>query len=236
MKKYLAGLVTGIILATATISFAANPIKLVVNGKEVKSDVPPQVINGRTLVPARPLAEALGAKVEWDDANRSVVITGEGYQKLNVDASSVWQGGPIMLNKSLEVTIENVGYVDSFKPEYISAKDGVITPGDGGRLLILTYTAVNQSDKYVDIRDITTNAFKLMPDKDDGRKWYFNQNDIDYKKLSDNRYLMSGDTIKGSLIAYIPTDVSLNKITIPKYMVGLPKDLQVNIPNAEKTQ
>ena len=70
------GLLVGVILATATTAVAAPDIvKLIVNGQEVQSDVPPQVIDGRTLVPARFLAEALGANVEWDSSNNSVVVT-----------------------------------------------------------------------------------------------------------------------------------------------------------------
>lgn len=36
-----------------------------VNGKKMKLDVPPQVVNGRTLVPTRFISEALGAEVNW---------------------------------------------------------------------------------------------------------------------------------------------------------------------------
>ncbi|MBE3586356.1 MAG: copper amine oxidase N-terminal domain-containing protein [Thermoanaerobacter sp.] len=36
-----------------TIAFADNPIKLFVNGQEIKPDVPPQLINGRTMVPIK---------------------------------------------------------------------------------------------------------------------------------------------------------------------------------------
>ncbi len=78
MKKYIIGLVTGLLLGflLATTSLAAdNPIKLIVNGKEIQCDVPPQVINGRTMVPARFVAEPLGAKVEWDAIGNAVIIT-----------------------------------------------------------------------------------------------------------------------------------------------------------------
>lgn len=76
MRKFLAGLIVGIVLATGVSVMADGPVvKLFVNGVEIKSDVPPQIIAGRTLVPARPLAEALGAKVEWDAANSTVVVT-----------------------------------------------------------------------------------------------------------------------------------------------------------------
>ena len=50
--------------------FAASPIKLIVNGQEIKPDVPPQIINGRTMVPVRWVAEALGANVQWDANNK----------------------------------------------------------------------------------------------------------------------------------------------------------------------
>lgn len=80
MKRFstglLIGLLTGLILATTTFALADNPIKLIVNGKEIQSEVPPQVINGRTMVPARFLAEALGATVAWDEAQNAVVVTG----------------------------------------------------------------------------------------------------------------------------------------------------------------
>lgn len=73
MKRFstglIIGLVTGLIVATATFALAANPIKLIVNGQEIQCDVPPQNINGRVLVPARFVAESLGASVTWDAAN-----------------------------------------------------------------------------------------------------------------------------------------------------------------------
>jgi hypothetical protein len=79
MKKYFLGALTGFIACTmlvSTMAIANSPIKLIVNGAEVFSDVPPQIIDGRTMIPARPLAEALGAKVEWDAKNSAVVVTG----------------------------------------------------------------------------------------------------------------------------------------------------------------
>ncbi|MFY0546048.1 copper amine oxidase N-terminal domain-containing protein [Brevibacillus sp. H7] len=46
------------------ISFKAGDSTLLVNGKTVKIDVPSFIKNGRTLVPARALAEALGGKID----------------------------------------------------------------------------------------------------------------------------------------------------------------------------
>ena len=38
-------------------------------------DVPPMILSGRTMVPARVIAESLGATVNWDNASRTVTIT-----------------------------------------------------------------------------------------------------------------------------------------------------------------
>nr|WP_274377396.1 stalk domain-containing protein [Desulforamulus aeronauticus] len=43
-------------------------------------DVKPQLINGRVMVPAKYVAEGLGAKVEWDIAQNAVVINSNGAQ------------------------------------------------------------------------------------------------------------------------------------------------------------
>lgn len=45
------------------------------NNQPVNLDVPARLRNGRTLVPIRFVSEALGANVEWQQANNRVVIT-----------------------------------------------------------------------------------------------------------------------------------------------------------------
>jgi hypothetical protein len=88
-KKWL--VVTGAVvltLALAAGAFAANPIKLIVNGQEIKPDVPPQIINGRTMVPIRWVAEALGADVQWDEQQRIVRVD---FGELPQSIQEKWQ-------------------------------------------------------------------------------------------------------------------------------------------------
>lgn len=47
----------------------------IVNGASKNTDVAPQIINGRTMLPARFVAENLGATVGWDPATQSIPIT-----------------------------------------------------------------------------------------------------------------------------------------------------------------
>lgn len=92
MKRFFTGLVTGlligIILSTGVLVYASTPIKLIVNQKEIQCDVPPQIIDGRTLVPARFLAEALGARVTWDEKNSAVVVTTAASSEPSINHSS----------------------------------------------------------------------------------------------------------------------------------------------------
>ena len=81
MKRFTAGLIIGIIIAFAIGATASSNIRLVINGNEIETDVPPQMINGRVMVPARYIAEPLGAKVEWDEKNNAIIITDNNESK-----------------------------------------------------------------------------------------------------------------------------------------------------------
>jgi hypothetical protein len=75
MKKFICGLIIGFTLATSTAAFAGQSLRLIVNGADITSQAQPVLIEGRVLVPARALAEKLGAKVEWDAAENTVIVT-----------------------------------------------------------------------------------------------------------------------------------------------------------------
>ena len=83
MRKFIAGLLVGLLLATAGAGFAANDvIRLFVNGQEIVPDVPPVIIDGRVMVPARFIAEPLGATVEWDEIANTITITSGKWERV----------------------------------------------------------------------------------------------------------------------------------------------------------
>ncbi len=67
----------GILLLPATpASASSSDIKVYADGVAVSfTDVPPQIVEGRTMVPIRAVGEALGANVGWDGTKKSVVVT-----------------------------------------------------------------------------------------------------------------------------------------------------------------
>lgn len=59
---------------TTTTTSSSDEIKIYVNGSRVYPDSAPVIINDRTLVPIRVVAEALGFRVDWDGVNRAVEV------------------------------------------------------------------------------------------------------------------------------------------------------------------
>lgn len=66
----------GVLGAAPGVAAAGDPVRVVVNGKEITGPVPASIVKGTALVPARPVAEALGANVAWEQASKTVMITG----------------------------------------------------------------------------------------------------------------------------------------------------------------
>lgn len=66
--------VTGI-KGNTTVKMTVDSNFETINGKAVEMDAAPQIIDGRTLAPARYVAEAFGCSVEWDGENKAVSIT-----------------------------------------------------------------------------------------------------------------------------------------------------------------
>lgn len=60
-----------------TVVFASDEIKVMLNDIPVRFDVPPQIINDRTMVPLRAIFEALGSDVEWDGNTQTVTASKE---------------------------------------------------------------------------------------------------------------------------------------------------------------
>ncbi|MDD6563995.1 MAG: carbohydrate-binding domain-containing protein [Clostridiales bacterium] len=79
----------------------------------VTLDVPSQIIDGRTLVPARAISEAFGLNVDWDDTNKNVTITSdedddeswkENTGTINLDDLTYTGEGVEISDKEIKIT------------------------------------------------------------------------------------------------------------------------------------
>ncbi|MDR1572765.1 MAG: N-acetylmuramoyl-L-alanine amidase, partial [Clostridiales Family XIII bacterium] len=66
---------------------AKFPVDLLLDDLPVESEVPPLIVRGRTLIPARALFERMGASVSWNEETRQVfVIATNAAITLTIDA------------------------------------------------------------------------------------------------------------------------------------------------------
>ena len=78
MKKriFVSILTMSFLLLLATVPMSAESgITVILDSKIMSFDVPPQLMNGRTMVPLRAVFEAMGAHVDWDGATETVTGT-----------------------------------------------------------------------------------------------------------------------------------------------------------------
>lgn len=76
-----------------------GPIKVFVNEQSLVFDVPPVIINDRTLVPLRAIFEALGADVLWDGETETVTATkGDVEVKLVIGGQALLNGQAVELD------------------------------------------------------------------------------------------------------------------------------------------
>jgi hypothetical protein len=54
---------------------AVLPIKVFYNNNPLSFDTPPVILSGRLLVPIRPIAEAMGAKISWEPSSQTISLT-----------------------------------------------------------------------------------------------------------------------------------------------------------------
>lgn len=97
----------------------SKKLVVTVNGvqKEALMDVEPFISNNRTMLPIRFVAEALGFEVDWDKANRTVVLKDKDtLVKIPVDTNQIIVNGsvyesdvkPILKNDRTMLPIANI--------------------------------------------------------------------------------------------------------------------------------
>ncbi|MBA9088249.1 ABC-type Fe3+-hydroxamate transport system substrate-binding protein [Fontibacillus solani] len=118
-KMSLMTIIMAVFLAVIPITAsAASKVKVTIDGKAVSFDVSPQVINGRTMVPYKAIAEKLGGKVKFDQSSKKATITKDtnkielaaGKKTVSVNGKSVTlDAAPVNAKGDLLVPLRFVG-------------------------------------------------------------------------------------------------------------------------------
>lgn len=65
-------------LVPAAVAAQEEPISVILDGKVLSFDVPPMLVNDRTMVPMRAIFTALGAEVDWDEESQTAISVRDG--------------------------------------------------------------------------------------------------------------------------------------------------------------
>jgi hypothetical protein len=211
-KRYVVILTLCLLLLITGLVYATGSVRIFVNGQEIYSDVPPQIINGRTMVPIRFVAEALGANVQWDEKTQAVSIinTAEDDMKLYSKIYSHYRDleklGINLQNLSNGLTINAFAMIslndDSVIDTTNNIADGYINTYND--LLQPTQNLINEASyRGMDISDMNTilndyydviDYYKMAVNS--CYKYYDSRSQADYNKFIDyvNKvYNTSGD-------------------------------------------
>ncbi len=98
------------------------------NGVKMTTDVPPTIVDGRTLVPVRVIIEALGGDVDWDETTRTVTISIDGkVLKLVIDKEIPGYGtGAMIIDGRTMVPIRYISEYVGYEVKWIEATQQVI--------------------------------------------------------------------------------------------------------------
>lgn len=74
IKNLAVMVLIGVMALGAGTAWALDPVKIIVDGREVVGDASVQIIDGHTMVPIRLVAESLDADVKWIPEKQQVII------------------------------------------------------------------------------------------------------------------------------------------------------------------
>ena len=74
--------------------YHSENVKLFFENEQVYCDVPPLIVNNRTLVPARAFFEKLGSTVTWNEEFKRVIVSGSKFSvKMTIDSKTALVNG-----------------------------------------------------------------------------------------------------------------------------------------------
>lgn len=104
-----------------TVEMVIDNTVMTVNGKEIILDVPPQIVEDRTLVPARAVAESFGAEVTWMGDTRTVIITSAVKEEATpAPTAAPAEEFPVKYNRAKE---SEVNYAYGFKLKNVTKNE-----------------------------------------------------------------------------------------------------------------
>jgi len=151
MKKALfLSLMMALVLAIALPANAAEDIQIFIDGELLFCDVPPIIIEGRTLVPLRAIFEALDMTVDYDPTTKIIIGTSTERRielQVNSTATSVTDMGTgIITSMTLDVPAQIIASRTLVPVRFVSESTGAGVYWDGPTRTVYVTTSSEMPD------------------------------------------------------------------------------------------
>lgn len=193
-KKLALGIITisllslVIINTTKNLAYASasdNKVKVLINGKSLGSETPAYIVNNRTMIPLRAVSEGFGARVQWNEENKTVDIFKDNktvrlyvnnrlvcYSEDNLLGNSmsrydVSDVAPIIINNSTYVPLKLIGNALGLDAAWNEAKREVtVSRGDAVRTekyFSIDISNISDGQAINDITSLTLSGAESLP-------------------------------------------------------------------------
>ena len=149
LKKILCIILCLLFLSSLVVFAEEKEVILVMNGKKIKTDVPPVIVNSRTLIPVRALFENINAKVQWNEKERKVTIDYSTKKIiLKIDSKTATING---VNKTLDVAATIIDDRTMIPVRFVSENLGFVVGWDDATKTVTVTTGSVNTNKLTDV-------------------------------------------------------------------------------------
>lgn len=129
---------------------------------DIELDVPPMIIDGRTLVPVRAVSECFGCKVEWDGESQTVIVESNSDNNTDTDVPTPSPTEtPVNSVNTIEYNADNEQYASYMKEfkilDAVKNSDGnyditytLQTYLEGRGLVVVEFRCLDENGSEVD--------------------------------------------------------------------------------------
>lgn len=145
IKKLLSVLLS--LLLALSLAAPALALDLYVDTKKIETDVPPVVVDNRTLVPLRAIFEALNATLDWDGETQTVTASrGDIQISLQIGSTTAIVNGEEM---TLDVAAQGIQGRTMVPARFVSEALNCSVTWDGNTLTVAVADELNGQQIYV---------------------------------------------------------------------------------------
>ncbi len=156
--KRISGAILSAVVVLNSVGFVyggGNGISVKVNGNEINTNVSPQIIDGRTMIPVRDIFEAVGAQVEWDSETKTISSSkGSKSVSMSIGSNVMYVDGEMVTMDTAPQIIDGRTVAPA---RYVAEAFGYNVEWDGeNKIVIITEADSNEEEENSSVNDVSS--------------------------------------------------------------------------------